>query len=58
MKSSFLECYVALFGILLPTFRESLSAPSSSVKQSKKPSFQDRFSVEDGRYRLSRNVDD
>ena len=50
---AFMEFYAAQSGSLLPTFQDTLSVPSSRVKQSKK---NDCLIFEDDPDRLSRNV--
>jgi hypothetical protein len=47
-----LRCYASLIGIYLPTFRDNLSDPSSTVKQTKNI-FLDCLTLEDG---MLRNV--
>jgi hypothetical protein len=49
--------YATLSDISVPTFQNNRSVPSSRVKKSKKKAFfLDFLTLEDGTYRLSRNV--
>jgi hypothetical protein len=55
--SALLGYHAALSGSYVPTFRNSLSVPSSRVMNSKKKTFfLDFITLEDGSDKLSRNV--